>query len=435
MRILSVGRSFSHPAVINTEFSSNHTLLDADLILLDPLPIYAHYRANSTLSADDMRSIVSIFIRRREQLKLAFQNGRNVVLFPRYLAPLRYYKSYGMTQRFDLNVFFPWGTGNLSQEEGSRFECSAEGPLKRFWNDTNELTSYHAVLMRPAGRPIFHITGTDRVVGALQDIENGMCLYLPPLLSVEELSKVDHDPLKIENEYIDSLVRFINQIVTPAPQFELPDWHANVRIPGELDALGRLENLEVQRRGIDQNISSEKEGLENIELLKVLFTGTGDVLVKKVKTILAEIGMEVEEGEAGRDDLIAKYGEMEFVIEVKGKGSSAAEKDAAQLTKWVAGYLEKHARHAKGLLVVNAFKDELPGDRVQEAFPDQMLKYCEQQELCLMTGLQLLGIYLQIKEDPKKRDELMAQIYSTVGVFPDFQNYEEFLTDAPATDE
>ena len=57
----------------------------------------------------------------------------------------------------------------------------------------------------------------------------------------------------------------------------------------------------------------------------------------------------------GRSDIIAKYGEVAIVAEIKGVTKSAAEKHAAQLEKWVAQYIEENEVSPKGMLIVNGF--------------------------------------------------------------------------------
>jgi hypothetical protein len=78
-------------------------------------------------------------------------------------------------------------------------------------------------------------------------------------------------------------------------------------------------------------------------------------------------------------------------IEVKGRDTgSAGEKHAAQLEKWVMGHFEKTGEHAKGLLVVNGFKDVELLARTEPVFPAQMIPFSTSRGHALISGVQLL---------------------------------------------
>ena len=121
------------------------------------------------------------------------------------------------------------------------------------------------------------------------------------------------------------------------------------------------------------------------------------------------------------------------VVEVKGKKGSAAESDAAQLEKWVAGSKEEKGKDAKGILFVNAYSETPLADRTEPVFPQQMLKYSTQREHCLMSTLQLLGLLLEARAHPDRRVDLVSSLFSTVGVYQQFANWRAFLiADTPA---
>lgn len=141
------------------------------------------------------------------------------------------------------------------------------------------------------------------------------------------------------------------------------------------------------------------------------------------------------EGEIGRDDLIIKYNEKIAVIEVKGVSKSAAEKHVTQLEKWVSEYHLKNEIKAKGILVINAFKDVPLSERKEKPFPDQMLPYSQKREHCLITGLQLLGLYLDCKNNPIKKEEIIEILFCTDGIFEQYNEWSEYLVTNSILDE
>jgi hypothetical protein len=131
--------------------------------------------------------------------------------------------------------------------------------------------------------------------------------------------------------------------------------------------------------------------------------------------------MTVLDGLEGRDDLIAEFEEKIFVIEVKGKTKSAAEGDAAQLEKWVSTHMAEKSKLPKGLLVVNAYREIPLEERTEDVFPNQMLKFSKQREHCLMSGLQLLCLYLSCNDDALKKRAAIDSIFNCTDVYPDFR--------------
>lgn len=427
----------THPDVTNINFDSDHTLLDAELVILDAYPFYqrclqaAKYSPKIGLERGEADFLLSWFQRRAIQLYEFFRLGRTAVVivrkFPK-VSVLHY-------ENADVNKFMPRKVDRLTQDFGTNIVCLDEEPFVTFLYETMEVISYNSVFNSPIGKPIFFINGTERVVGSLETRDRGNCLYLPALQSGQRLAEKGLGVQTVESLYVNSIVSLVEKLSGPISELELPFWHKEVLVPGETAAIKSVIELKEKRDSLESQIREQESALGELESCKLLFTGTGQPLLEQVRAILAEIGFDVDYGDEGRDDLVANFGDMEFVVEVKGKGGSAAERDAAQLSKWVAGHLEKYERHAKGLLIVNAFKDELPKERVHTAFPDQMLKYSGQQQLCLMTGFQLLGIYFHLKENPEKRDDLINHIFSTVGVYPDFQNYTDFLEELTVDEE
>jgi hypothetical protein len=147
-----------------------------------------------------------------------------------------------------------------------------------------------------------------------------------------------------------------------------------------------------------------------------------------VGKIFKQLGFLVTEGLPGRDGLILKYKDKVAVVEVKGVTKSAAEKHAAQLEKWVSEYYSTYDIRPKGILVVNAFKDTPLINREEQTFPDQMISYCRGRNHCLLSGVQLLGIFLYCLCNHTMVDNIIEQIFSTDGVLDGFNNWKDFIS-------
>ena len=230
------------------------------------------------------------------------------------------------------------------------------------------------------------------------------------------------------DNFIGSIEELVRNLRKGADIFEPPSWSLNHSLLHESEMRKNLSSLEEELDTIRQKIAKEQELIAELEKDKILFLGSGRILETRVKKVLEELGFLATEGLPGRDDLILKYGDRVAVVEVKGITKSAAEGHAAQLEKWVSDYLITKGIKPKGILIVNSYKDIPLTDRKEPAFPDQMLEYSEKREHCLITGLQLLGMYLDCKDNSKKKPEMIERMFATVGVFSEYQDWTGFIS-------
>ena len=302
---------------------------------------------------------------------------------------------------------------------GSSIELYGNAKIALVWNQLKPLLRYRAVILDPPGQPQLVITGTNKVVGTVVPVGPGYIICLPGLRDLNG---------QTSEELLTSLVSLVEALKAKPGDFELPDWATKFQPGREQIATRSITDLEQRRDQIVEQLAIEKAGLADLEQYKMLFTGTGKPLELVVRRALERLGFAVQEGAEGRDVLIAEYGDRVAVVEVKGTTKSASEAHAAQLEKWVSEYYSTHGRQPKGILVVNAYRDlELPR-RTEAAFPSQMLGYSTRREHCLMTGLQLLGMMVEVENHPERRDDLIDLLFRTNGVLSGFEDWRQYLT-------
>jgi hypothetical protein len=149
-----------------------------------------------------------------------------------------------------------------------------------------------------------------------------------------------------------------------------------------------------------------------------LVTASGATLETLAHEAFAALGFTLETPQGGRADSVLRLGKRAAVVEIKGQKGSAKEQDAAQLYKWVAAFYADHSEHAKGLLLVNAFNETPLSKRTRAAFPKQMLKFAaDQQGFCLVTGEQLLALWLKVEAAPGTRKALAESLLDCTGIY------------------
>lgn len=210
--------------------------------------------------------------------------------------------------------------------------------------------------------------------------------------------------------------------------FSLPSWADQYQLPQEQEQINTISDKDREINEMVLTISQEKEKLNKLKEYKLLISGSGKSLELIVKRVFEDLGFTATEGKVGRDDLILTYKDKIAVAEIKGLSKSASEKNAAQLEKWVMEYFTENSVHPKGFLIINSFNNLPLKDRDKEDFPHQMLNFSEHREHCLITTTQLLGLLLKVKENPGQRDTLINELFSTIGKYPRFLDFKEFLS-------
>lgn len=300
------------------------------------------------------------------------------------------------------------------------------GPFKDFIESNKKTMRYNSYFSKSMGSPYLFIKGTEKVVGTCFDSLNGKIVFIPNVLDAEvEVS--DDERMQAEEVFIESIVKLDSALKSKVESEILPEWSNNYLLPDEHEEKGKLMELQKQIELLESRIIDQRQAIKDIEEYKILFTGTGTPLEQIIKKIFIELGFEATEGLPGRDDLILKYMDKVAVVEVKGVTKSAAEKHAAQLEKWVSGYIEKYGVSPKGMLIVNSFCNLPLTERVEETFPHQMLSYSEKREHVLLNTLQLLGAFIDIRKKPEIKESVIEDLFSTNGTYNSYNNWFEFL--------
>jgi hypothetical protein len=208
----------------------------------------------------------------------------------------------------------------------------------------------------------------------------------------------------------------------------LPLWTDDYFLPGELNERQNLQDIEKKMDLLLKAKAQSKERLSDFLPLKHLWTATGTDLENAVKLVFIELGFKILPSEHNRDDLIMEYNGEIIIAEIKGQNKSAAEKNAAQLEKWVSTYLSSHdGGKAKGLLIVNTYREQTLLDRTLVSFPDQMLGYSIARNHCLITTLQLGTLLLFCRKNPTETNETIKILLASTGYYSKFENWTDFI--------
>jgi hypothetical protein len=446
MRIASMGCSFQNNDITEVPFRSNTSLLDFDLLLWDPTELFDLYSRDwqnptyggyKCLSNDESVHFADELNRRRTEMIDLLGSGRPLVIFiptpkaiyhwsgeKKYSGTGKNQKTINIVNQFVLNDAIPYTEIETVAAEGDYIEFQGNPVFKIYWDRMKEDHYYSAYFKTNVGEPFLFIKGTQKSVGTYIKTKKSFILFLPSINPVRNTKKESRE---VSKKFIESLLDLIKKLQMEQGDFNLPSWSDQYQLPEEKSQIDILSEKERELEVLIDLISKEKEKLNKLKEYKLLFSGTGRSLELVVKRVFEEIGFTVKDGKPGRDDLILDYKGKIAVAEIKGLTKSASEKNAAQLEKWVMEYLTENSIHPKGFLIINSYNNLPLKDRDKEDFPHQMLQFSEHREHCLITTIQLLGLFLKVKEDPDQKDSLINELFNTVGKYPRFLDYSEFL--------
>ena len=370
-------------------------------------------RSSETLSREHAEKYREVLQRRSQELSDFLDLGRIVIAVATYTPEIRYRTAATAgTTVFALDWPRLGLARSFQKTEGSKFEVTANGGVGDFFRAVQSQMRYRvsldglklpATLEAPGGL----------VVGRMQSVKGGGLFLLCPAFSLTRSS-----------EFVEA-VRALYVAINERPVEDLlPEWAQSYLVPGERGLMETGRELGNQIAELEARAALVETSLIDVRLTKHVFASKGQPLVNAVRTLLTRLGLEVVDGPEGRDDLIAKVADGRvFVIEVKGRESrGAAEKDAAQLEKWVSGYFEREGREPKGLLLVNGYCETEDVFSRPETFPHQMLEYAHRKQLALLSTSQLLCLVATATD----MAELIEEIYCLTGVLERYRQPAEW---------
>lgn len=434
MDILAIGTRYRHDTSNPVSLRSNISLLDYDALLID-VESWFHNElfANVAISHFGYRTVDSRLyedfsrhlLRWNTAVTEFLGSGRPVFVFP-YLPP-EFKIVNGSADSPTILDFIALGLSNKYQAcEGAKAKKhkDAKGTL---WDLLEKCAIYRVVFNEKFGKTCMTIADTDSAVACITDSGKGKVVSLPCFDPSRVFGANQHVEYHIGIKAFFRSLSETAQQLTPrkiTAVFKVPQWAAILVSEEEKKVLNDLRSVEdrVAQLHVEQNMLLGKVA-EFVDR-KALFCGQGDELASAAKSALATLGFIVENGPEGRDDLIAKDGMEVAVIEVKGRlNTSAAEKDAAQLEKWVSRYHEENDVEPKGILIVNGFAEVPLSERNQPVFPNQMMQYVRKKEMCLLSGLQLFCLVAS-QPDEIRCSEIRRLLLSTIGSFPEYASDE-----------
>ncbi len=395
------------PSFCQKGFDKNISLYDYDTVLIDSKISFQgrsaerrSYQTGLCLSDETLFQLSTIFDSFRTQLTELLQQGKNIYVIMNQTE--KYYHLDYQYERcdFDIMSYLPVKV-EYEILSGQEFHIENREPYNSFFTSIKQYISYENIIKCDFLEKLITIKGTNKCIGGVCNIYNGKIIFIPDFsrktseMLIFENEKVKPETDNLDEVFLDAVFKLEEKLAENIEE-KLPDWAESFLILNEDDIKENISNTEQKLEKLQGELESQKNELKSIQEYKYLLTSSGKTLESIVKRVLQEIGFTLFETEENRTDVIAKYKNRDVVFEIKGVKHSAAEKNAAQLEKWVSEFIFVNNKIPKAVLIVNGYYEVPITERNEPIFPNQMLKFSKGREHCLLSTYQLLKLFIEI---------------------------------------
>lgn len=420
------------PSFCQKGFDKNISLYDYDTVLINSKISFQgrsaerrSYQTGLCLSDETLFQLSTIFDSFRTQLTELLQQGKNIYVIMNQTET--YYHLDYQHERYDFDIM-SYLPVKVEYEilSGQEFHIENREPYNSFFTSIKQYISYENIIKCDFLEKLITIKGTNKCIGGVCNIYNGKIIFIPDFsrrtaeMLIFENEKVRPETDNRDEVFLDAVFK-LEEKLTENIEEKLPYWAESFLILNEDDIKENISNTEQKLEKLQGELESQKNELKSIQEYKYLLTSSGKTLESIVKRVLQEIGFTLFETEENRTDVIAKYKDRDVVFEIKGVKHSAAEKNAAQLEKWVSEFISVNNKIPKAVLIVNGYYEVPITERNEPIFPNQMLNFSKGREHCLLSTYQLLKLFIEIKQHPEKSEHLINELLNTVGVYEKYK--------------
>jgi hypothetical protein len=456
-KILSIGYDIPGFGDLVHPYSSEQSLLDADLIVFEP-QIYGYgqdenYHGKTCFSSSGSFELTEATEHWKTELSTSLENGKTVFVFftkfeeffvhtgeKTYSGTGRNSRATNIVTGSDNYRFFPIRLPSITAKAGSEMHFTGHASLAAFWAEFKEYLKYESYLEGKIDTPLFVTKTGNKVVGGLFRVGKGHLVLLPPLrYPEEEFTSTNKKGEAVWNkkalQFGERLIQILVDIdkslrgmdeSTPPPEwtteesFALPQAeqvrNSIAQVTKEIDAL-TTKKLELLGE------------LKHEEQLTALLFEKGKPLEYAIIFALRLLGYSADnydDGSLELDQVIMSPEKERFIGEAEGKDSSAINIDKfRQLESNIQEDLERTEVNtpAIGILFGNAFRLSIPSSR-GEFFTEKCLTNAARLHAILIRTPDLFHVarYLRTNNDnsfAKRCREAITQARGKIVAFPE----------------
>lgn len=202
----------------------------------------------------------------------------------------------------------------------------------------------------------------------------------------------------------------------------VPDWCSKFTLPDiegwrkERDVLvNEIKEAHAKIVVIDNKIAQ----MDNIK--NALLASEDEALLAACARVFARLGWIARNSDKNKEELLLESPDQTLLIaRIVRTPSQAKRTDIAQLAESIINFWGEHEIEPKGVLVACTWVNRPPDERTEPDFTDALIEFAQKQSLCLLSTVQLLGIYRDLELARAVDSDIRRQILATNGLLPGF---------------
>jgi len=412
LNIVTINYFLQGEHVVNTDIKGEETLLDADLVIINPSvfeKIWEDYlkkdiEGNLKIDSPQSDAIKSIFESKRKEIEILLQNGKVIVCFVSPIAGFHGERNskreYSVISNYHFlptrlhSIIFHLKPGRSSSNSIRIKNPNIFDNFYKAFKDELEYLAYLDYYSEDKNIN-FLVNKSNFPVGFIIPEDNGIIAFLPNI-------KSHTDDNKLISVLVESAKKHINKhIVTPPP-----NWIENFKIKEEEklnekieEFNSKIQNLETQKTEL---YSQKKEIIKYKALLYEKGLELENSVIEAFK--LLEFKAENRKLEDLEHDIVFESPEGRGIAEVEGKDNDAVHiSKLDQLNRAVDEDFELTGIYPQGVLVGNHYRFTKPDNR-KEPFTDKVQIVAKKKSLGLLTSVELYKAVEYILENPDDKE-------------------------------
>jgi len=425
LKIISIGYNFNEKKIQEILFDDENTLLDADVLIIDPTCITPILMDDARLHDDGgyrienygkSQKIESIIKRRKKEMLQLLTCGKVIISFLPQNNVISMISSTGPTRLFLPTTNYSWADFSDSRPlfrngTGKSFKIKDEKhPFIPYYRAYKEELEYNVYLDKPAENDkIFLVNNSDNPVAWTTSEASGSIFFIPP-------PPQDCDKKKL----IGILLQCLNRLFNTSVKTPEPEWVKNIHLPGEEVIQEHITEIQNQIDTlIKQKESSEIEKNELIKYKSLLYE-KGKRLENAVINSFKLMGFRAENFTKAdmEHDVVLTSQEGRAIAEIEGRDNDAIHIDKLdQLSRVIDEDFKENESYAEGILIGNPYRLH-PLDQRKEPFTDKVLIGVKRKNFKLLTTVELFGAVVHILENPNDeiyKSKCRKAIFSSSG--------------------
>lgn len=428
INITSVNYLLEDNGILNIKLDDDDTLLDSDLVILNPVEYSTLWLNKTRLENDGIKRVDSpnsdyirkIFLSRKKEIDTLLENGKVIVVF---LNPVRVVAgekgdtgNYSYISNYDfMPISKDYLIKNLEIGKSSSPNSIILKDLKNYF------TPYYSAFKDEIKYNVYFDIDTEenehtflanrsnKSVGFIWEIHNGLMVFLPSPEYQKNNKKLVGTLTQCAKKFL------LKHEITPPPI-----WINSYTLPGEDELQKDIEDLQSQVDRIEEKKKEVVEEKNKISYYKKLLYEQGTELELVVIDAFKLFGFNAENRKIDdlEHDIIFNSDKGRGIAEIEGKDNDAIHiSKLDQLNRVVDEDFKEVGNFAQGLLIGNHYRFKVPKDR-ENPFTDKVLIFAKKKNFGLLTTFEIFKAVEQIlgnPEDEKLKESFRTKILKTEG--------------------